>query len=118
MVNKGEDVTAITFLYGGEKRALRAGLDQLSNKPNSNLDTNSNTYLYIFIHITILILLFNLLFNLLVIILSSLLYSLIFNLLVFSLSGVIYSINILVNYSVRIGTRPHTIQPRYNTNSI
>ena len=59
-----------------------------------------------------------LLFNLLVIILSSLLYSLIFNLLVFSLSGVIYSINILVNYSVRIGTRPHTIQPRYNTNSI
>lgn len=114
MVNKGEDVTVITLLYGGEKRALRARLDQLSNKPNSNLDTNSNTYLYIFIHITILILLF----NLLVIILSSLLYSLIFNLLVFSLSGVIYSINILVNYSVRIGTRPHTIQPRYNTNSI
>lgn len=43
---KGEDVTAITLLYGGEKRALRAGLDQLSNKPNSNLDINSNTYYY------------------------------------------------------------------------
>lgn len=101
------------LLYGGEKRALRARLDQLSNKPNSNLDTNSNIYLYISIHTTLI-----LLFNLLAIILSSLLYSLIFNLLVFSLSGVIYSINILVNYSVRIGTRPHTIQPRYNTNSI
>ena len=98
---------------GEEKRALRAGLDKLSNKPNSNLDTNSNIYLYISIYTTLI-----LLFNLLVIILSSLLYSLIFNLLVFSLSGVIYSINILVNYSVRIGTRPHTIQPRYNTNSI
>lgn len=114
MVNKRWRCNSNHFLYGGEKRALRARLDQLSNKPNSNLDINSNTYLYIFIHITILILLS----NLLVIILSSLLYSLIFNLLVFSLSGVIYSINILVNYSVRIGTRPHTIQPRYNTNSI
>ena len=105
------------LLYGGEKRALRAGLDQLSNKPNSNLDTNSNIHIYIYIYISIHTTLI-LLFNLLVIILSSLLYSLIFNLLVFSLSDVIYSINILVNYSVRIGTRAHTIQPRYNTNSI
>ena len=75
----------MSLLYGGEKRALRAGLDQLSNKLNSNLDINSNIYLYISIHTTLI-----LLFNLLVIILSSLLYSLIFNLLVFSLSGVIY----------------------------
>ena len=43
---KSKRSTVTSPLYGGEKRALRAGLDQLSNKPNSNLDINSNTYYY------------------------------------------------------------------------